>query len=415
LAGGSFWFQFRRFVVFSLPGPQQLSGFPFVWRFKLILKVGGIVLRKVNFFALIAFYALTAAAFADQISLKNGDHLTGTVVKSDGKTLVLHTEFAGDITLQFAAITEIKTEQDLHVSTSDKKTVVGPVTTNDGKLEVATKTSGTVEVPEGSVALIRNDAEQAAYEKSLHPGLLHGWNGGANVGFALARGNSKTENLALSMNLVHATVDDKITMSVSSIYTQNDAAIPPSPTTVANLVQASVRYDRNLKPLLFAFVGADFGSNALQALDLRGVYGGGLGFHAIKQDNTTLDLLGGVNYTHETYSNLAATPPTAPPTFVAFGKTNRFAALTLGEEFMHKLHASTVLTESLYFYPDMSDTSQYRGTFGFGTVTKISKWLGWQNQFGDIYVSNPPEGARKNDVVFTTGLNFTFVGTTPGK
>ena len=36
--------------------------------------------------------------FADQVTLKNGDRLTGTVVKSDGKTLVLHTDAAGDVT-----------------------------------------------------------------------------------------------------------------------------------------------------------------------------------------------------------------------------------------------------------------------------------------------------------------------------
>ncbi len=47
------------------------------------------------------------------------------------------------------------------------------------------------------------------------------------------------------------------------------------------------------------------------------------------------------------------------------------------------------------------------GTFNFGTVTKISKWLGWQNAFGDIYVTNPPVG-KKNDVLLTTGLNFSF-------
>src|SRR6202030_967574 len=140
---------------------------------------------------------MVPAAFADQITLKNGDHLTGTVVKSDGKTLVLHTEFAGDVTLKFDAITQIITDAELHVTTSDKKTVVGPVTTRDGKIEVATKTGGTVEVTPGNVAVIRNDAEQAAYDKSLHPGLLHGWNGGVNVGFSLARGNSETSNLAL--------------------------------------------------------------------------------------------------------------------------------------------------------------------------------------------------------------------------
>ena len=41
-------------------------------------------------------------------------------------------------------------------------------------------------------------------------------------------------------------------------------------------------------------------------------------------------------------------------------------------------------------------------------MTKISKWLGWQNQFSDIYVSNPPLDTKKNDLIFTTGLNFSF-------
>jgi putative salt-induced outer membrane protein YdiY len=352
------------------------------------------------------FLGLSSALFADQITLKNGDRLTGTVVKSDGKTLVLHTEFAGDVTLQYAAITQITTEQELHISTSNKKTVVGPVTTSDGKIEVATRTAGTVEVPAGNVVLIRNDAEQIAYDKSLHPGLLHGWNGGANVGFSLARGNSDTENLALAFNAVHPTLNDKITIHASSIYTTNQLA---TPSTVASLVEAGIRYDRNINPRLFGFVGADFTTNALQDLDLRGVYEAGLGVHAIKSDNTTLDFLAGLNYTHETYSNgPPVAPATIPATYTSYGVTNKFAALTLGEELMHKLGKSTVVVEKLYFYPDLSDTGEYRGTFDFGTVTKISKWLGWQNQFGEIYVSNPPETAKKNDVIFTTGLNFSF-------
>jgi putative salt-induced outer membrane protein YdiY len=366
------------------------------------------VLRKHYVVAFIVFMGLSSAGFADQITLKNGDRFTGTVVKSDGKTLVLHTEFAGDVTIQFAAITQITTEKELHVTTSDKKTVVGSVTSSDGKLEVATKSAGTVEVPVANVTVIRNDAEEAAYEKSLHPGLMHGWTGGTNVGFSLARGNSETENLALAFNAIHTTSSDKITLNASSIYTKNDAAIAPSPSVIANLVQGGFRYDRNVSPKLFGFVGADFMSNALQELDLRAVYQGGLGFHAVKAPNTTLDFLFGLNYTHETYSNVPVTPPTTPPTIAAYGKTDRFVAVTVGEEFMHKIHASTVLTQSLYFYPDLQDTSEYRGTFNFGTVTKFSKWLGWQNQFSDIYVSNPPEGAKQNDVVFTTGLNVTF-------
>jgi putative salt-induced outer membrane protein len=362
------------------------------------------VLRKFEFFSLV-FLGLTSAVFADQITLKNGDHLTGTVVKSDGKTLVLHTEFAGDITVQFAAITQITTDKELHVSTSDKKTVVGPVTTSDGKIDVATK-AGTVEVAPANVVLIRDDAEQAAYDKSLHPGLTHGWNGGVNVGLSVARGNSETENLALAFNAVHPTLTDKITLYASAIDTQNQLS---TPSTVASLFQGGLRYDRNLGPKMFGFGAADFMSNALQDLDLRAVYTGGLGYHAIKSATTTLDFLAGLNYTHETYSNgPQVTPVTVPPTYTSYGVTNKFAALTLGEELTHKAGKTTVLTQKLYFFPDLSNTGNYRANFDFGSVTKISKWLGWQNQFGDIYVSNPPSTAKKNDVIFTTGLNFSF-------
>jgi putative salt-induced outer membrane protein YdiY len=353
--------------------------------------------------ALVVLLGVAPAVFADQIVLKNGDRMSGTIVKSDGKTLVLHTEFAGDVTVDFKAITQITSEKDLRVSTSDKKTLVGPVTTSDGKIEVATKSGGTVGVPIGNVVVI---GAQADYEKLEHPGPLHGWNGGVNVGFSLARGNSETSNLALAVNAVHPTLNDKTSIYLSSIDTKNDLA---TPSTVANLVTAGMRYDHNINPRLFGFVGADFMSNALQDLDLRGAYGGGLGFHAIKSDSTLLDFLAGLNYTHETYSNgPLITPVTVPPTFISYGVTHRFIALTLGEELMHKAGKTTVITEKLYFFPDLSNTGEYRATFDFGTVTKISKWLGWQNQFSDIYVSNPPATAKKNDLILTTGLNFSF-------
>ena len=247
--------------------------------------------------------------------------------------------------------------------------------------------------------------KQTAYEKSIHPGLMHGWNGGINLGFSVARGNSETENLALAFNAVHPTEHDKITMYATSIYTTNNLATPG---TVANLTTGGIRYDRDLNPRLFAFVGADFMANALQYLDLRQVYGGGLGYHAIKSDNTTLDFLGGLNYTHETYSNGSVVVAGPPPIFGSYGVTNRFVALTLGDEWDQKVGKSTTLTQTFGFFPDLQHTGDYRFTFNFGTVTKLNKWLGWQNQFGDIYVSNPPVDAKKNDLIFTTGLNITF-------
>ena len=54
--------------------------------------------RAVHFVFFLSLALLCPALFADQVSLKNGDRLTGTIVKSDAKTLVLKTEAAGEVT-----------------------------------------------------------------------------------------------------------------------------------------------------------------------------------------------------------------------------------------------------------------------------------------------------------------------------
>lgn len=349
-------------------------------------------MSKLQVLALIVIFLCPAALFADQIVLKNGDRLSGTIEKSDDKILIIKTEFAGEVTVEWPAVQEINSTQALTVSLSDGKTVVGRVTTSDGNLSVATANAGTVTEPKASVTKLFGEAEQAAYEKSLHPGLLEGWKGGANVGFALTRGNSQSKNLALAFTADRKTLHDHLGLYTNSVYATNDAP-GATPATTANSVQGGMRYDHDLTPRLFAYVGADFQTDALQTLDLRSVFGGGLGWHVIQNPSTTLDLLGGVNYTREKYT---------------FLPSRSFAAASAGEELNHKLGMNTVLIQKLYFFPNLNDTGEYRATFNFGTVTKINKWLGWQNAFGDIYVTNPPAGSKQNDILLTTGLNISF-------
>lgn len=365
------------------------------------------MLRKIELVVLLVCVGLVSAAMADQITLKNGDHLTGTVVKSDGKALVLHTDYAGDITVQFAAITNLTTEKPLHVELKEGKTVVGPVSTTDGKVDVAVSGGAPVEAPRESIVAIRNDADQAAYEKTIHPGLLQGWTGGSTVGFSLTRGNSETESLSLAFNAARATKNDKITMYTTAVYDTNQLSTPG---TTANTETGGIRYDRNLNPRLFAFVSADFMSNALQDLNLRSVGSVGLGYHAVKNANTTLDFLAGGNFTDENYTQFITVPPSGTTGGYTYSTKliHNFGALTLGEEFMHKIGKTTVVTEKLYFFPDLTQTGQYRATADLGFITKINKWFGWQNSASDVYVTNPPSGAKQNDLVLTTGLNFTF-------
>jgi putative salt-induced outer membrane protein YdiY len=344
------------------------------------------------------FLAMACAASADTVVLKNGDHLTGTVETSDGKNVSLKTDFAGEIQIQWSAIAEIKTDKPIFVVMPDKSTVSGIVTTEGSNIVVHPVSGPPVQLAVSQVTVVRGEEQQTAYEKSLHPGILEAWKGGINLGFALARGNSETTNLTTGFTADRKTMNDEITAYFTSLYSTNDKT---GGGTIANSIVGGIKYDRNITKRVFVFGSGDFTHDELQFLDVRAIYSGGLGYHLINNPNTTLDVLAGVNYTHESYS--------AGNAIGSVAVSRNLAGVTVGESGMHKFGKSTTATEVFYFYPDLSNTGQYRFSFDAASVTRINKWFGWQIGLSDRYVSNPPiVGTKANDVIFTTGVNFSF-------
>jgi hypothetical protein len=356
--------------------------------------------RAIALFVFAVFALLLASvAKSDTVALKNGDHLTGSISDSDSKSLTLKTDYAGDVKVQWSAIKEVSSAKPVYVVTNDKKTVSGTVAPEGPNLVVHTTSDTSVEVPLDKVAFVRSTEGQQAYEKTLHPGLLHDWKGGATAGFAIARGNSDTTNLNTGFTADRKTLSDEIAVTESSIYATNNA---PGGGVTANAILGSARYDRNFTPSFFAFGSGDFTHDELQDLTLREIYTGGLGWHAVKHPNTAFDVLAGINYTRETYSPAAGAILTS-------SLDRNLPGLTVGQTFMHKFAGGSTITESSYFYPDFDDFSQYRFSFDAAAVTKISKWFGWQVTVGDRYVTNPPVlGTKSNDVILSTGLNVTI-------
>src|SRR5216684_1504533 len=87
---------------------------------------------------------LVNAAFADQVTMKNGDRLSGGIVKYDGKNLIFKSELAGPVTIPWDAVTAVDSSAPLNVGLKDGQTIVGAVSTKGGRLEVATKETGAV-------------------------------------------------------------------------------------------------------------------------------------------------------------------------------------------------------------------------------------------------------------------------------
>ena len=367
-----------------------------------------------------ALLALVLCVFAmnskaDQVTLKNGDRLTGTIVKSDTKTLIMKTELAGDVNIQWEAITAIVSSQSLHLGLKDGQTIVGTVTTADSKFEVATKEAGAVVAAKDAVVTVRNDAEQKAYDDQIerlrHPHLTDFWSGALDTGLSDTKGNSDSLTFTAGGKAARVTDTDKISVYSNVIYSKS--TIDGVSTTTAHDIRGGVRGDLNVSDRTFVFAFTDLEYDAFQHLDLRNVLGGGFGYHAVKTKNTSFNLFGGGSFDQEYFAaySLVTANPTPPPATITTAEpslTRKSGEVVLGEDLNTKINGRTTLSERFSLYPNVSSTGNYRTEFDISAATKLKNWLGWQISYSDRYITNPPTGLKGNDQLLSTGLRLTF-------
>jgi len=138
------------------------------------LRLGGVLLLACLFLT---------PAWADQVVLKNGDRVAGSVVKKDGKTLTIKTDQFGVVTTSWDQVESIRTDKAVNIVLQDGRTAQGTLGTTDGRMEVVTQT-GRISVTPAEVTAIRDADEQRAYERLQNPGWGQLWAGTGSVGFA---------------------------------------------------------------------------------------------------------------------------------------------------------------------------------------------------------------------------------------
>ncbi|HUA61680.1 MAG TPA: DUF481 domain-containing protein [Verrucomicrobiae bacterium] len=334
---------------------------------------------------------MPALAVADQVVLKNGDTLTGKIVKKDGAKLTLHSEFLGDVTMPWSAVKTIKSDDPLTVVLPGGRAVQGKIDTSGDNLEVAPTGAALVSTPLAGVDAVRNAAEQHNYERLLHPGILQLWTGFFDTGLALARGNAKTETLTDTFNALRTTRHDKITINLTQIY--GKALVNNSYAPTANAIRGGWTYNRDFNPRFYVATLNTYEHDQFQNLRLRFVAGGGFGVNAVKGKKTSLSLTGGGDYERENFTNILH---------------RNSGEVYFSDNFNYKATAATTITETFQMFPNLTYTGQYRFNFNLSAVTAIKKWLGWHLTFTDNYLSDPVPGRLRNDVLLATGLRLTF-------
>jgi putative salt-induced outer membrane protein YdiY len=327
--------------------------------------------------------------------MKNGDRISGAIVKKDEKTLTIKSAHFGVVTLPWDQVASAKADTPINIVMPSGQTVTGTLNVEPDKVEV-TAGGATRAVPPADIVALRDSAEQKAYERLLKPRLLDLWLGNANIGWAGTKGNAETATLSLGMAAARVTRTDKMSVYFNAI--RASALIDNVSAQTAQAIRGGLAYNRNIHPRVFLNLFNDWETDKFQNLDLRTVVGGGLGYHAWKAEHGRFDLLGGVAYNRERYDPVRPLLP-----FTRNGADGYF-----GDDFSYKVGARTSLIQSFRMFTNLQDSTRYRVNFDVGATTQITKWLTWNLSLSDRFLNLPVTGRKKNDILYSTGFGFAF-------
>jgi putative salt-induced outer membrane protein YdiY len=309
-------------------------------------------------------------AFASQITLKNGDRLTGVVTASAAEKLTIHSELIGDIQVPWSAVERANIQEDVFVPTAFKKGVRKPSTPAS---------------PPNPI--------QKSLQGSSPGGLdwLRHWSGSIDPGFTWTQGNADSRTVNIAVNAARTIGQQKMQFSVNWLHANNFAS--GRTFTTAKAVRSGTRYDHSVNKAVFAFGSGNWEYDRFQQLDLRNVLGSGMGWHAITRKTFRMDVLTGGNFNRESFQTGL--------------RRNYLEALT-DEEASYRPNDHIALRGHLMLAPNLTEPSHFRSLVEGTAVTSLTKSVGWQITFTDRYTSLHLPGVKPHDMVVTTGLHFAF-------
>ena len=95
-------------------------------------------MRKATTFLFSICFAFVASAnvFADQVILKNGDRLTGEVVRQTDGNLVFKTKYAGEVVIKWDEVQQLETDATVRLELGENDEKVGKLGTEGSETVV---------------------------------------------------------------------------------------------------------------------------------------------------------------------------------------------------------------------------------------------------------------------------------------
>jgi uncharacterized protein DUF481 len=321
------------------------------------------------------------AVRADQVFLKNGDQITGTITQEGGGTMTIATALFGDVTVQMSDVKTFSTDEPVKVQLSDG-TVLNEKIDQGKDGEVMTAAGGAI-LPQ-SVPL--SDVEK------INPPPVR-WTGALVLNALYNRAMETTTSFGAQLNAVRRSDDDRITFGAA--YQFASQRIAGVQTTTTDNWFIALKYDLFLTQQFYADVFGRVEKDRINFLDLRLTPGAGVGYQWVEKPTMNFDTEAGLAWVYQDYT----TEPTP---------SEQFSARVAYHFDVTLFNSSVKFFSDEQFYPSIQEVSNFLSLFDAGFRVMLTKSMFSEIRAEWDYNSQTAPGSARNTQLYTLGVGWTF-------
>jgi len=365
----------------------------------------------------------------EELTLKNGDRLTGQLLNSTGTEIKFKSDLAGEVTVAWANIKELKSRREFAIVPKNIKNAKNSAMVPQGAIKIGQKgvlvyptpatkpeTSTAVakagakpgifsanaalvkEVPTSRIVFIVDDT---SYQNEIHRkiGWTSGWDGHITTGSTMLYSTQDSYLFQVSTALRRTVptvswLNPKLRTTINFTLSAGQTTQPGTPTTITNIYHVDTERDEYFSPRGYYLQMLSFDHNYAQGLILQQNYGAGLGATLFKQQNSEFDVTADLHYENQQF-NATADVSQLNLDLIGSSLTEAYTRKWGKISFDEKLLADVAFNNASAF-----------SASGVSTVRMpVYKKLGFAVSAIDNILNNPQVGYKKNSFQLSTGFS----------
>ena len=225
----------------------------------------------------------------DEVILKNGSRILGTVTSARDGTIVVSTDFAGDISIDSAEVESVRTFGSLVVQMSDGQIIQDqPIEFDEGSMEITTDSGEQNLYSTTDIALINPEPWELGFGYKA--------TGNASLAWGMERGNSDTDELDFKTEAFWRSLEDRYTLKMNYDLDKSNGVKNTDKWRVIG------KYDRFLEGPHYWGINTNFERDEFADLDLRAYIGPYYGRQFFEKPAFTLSTEVGLSYVIENFT-----------------------------------------------------------------------------------------------------------------